>query len=65
MAEESESNEDLKAKMREALDRKNKKSKGVRSLTVNGKQIAGNLLPLAELAEGAVVEARIDGPASA
>jgi hypothetical protein len=29
MADQSGSNEDLKAKMREALDRKNKKSKGV------------------------------------
>jgi N,N'-diacetylchitobiose phosphorylase len=42
----------------------NKKSRGVKSLVVNGKSIPGNLLPLAELTDGAVVEARIEGSAS-
>ena len=30
-------------------------------ITVNGKKISGNLLPLAELKDGAVVEARLEG----
>ncbi|HWP05581.1 MAG TPA: glycosyl transferase, partial [Polyangiaceae bacterium] len=38
-----------------------KKCRGVTSLTVNGKKISGNLLPLAELKDGAVVEARLEG----
>jgi N,N'-diacetylchitobiose phosphorylase len=39
----------------------NKKCRGVTSLTVDGKKVSGNVLPLALLADGAVVEARLDG----
>ena len=39
----------------------NKKCRGITSLTVNGKKIAGNLLPLSEVKDGAVVEARLEG----
>ncbi len=35
------------------------KSRGIHSLKVNGKQIAGNLLPSSELTDGAIVEATI------
>jgi N,N'-diacetylchitobiose phosphorylase len=39
----------------------NKLSKGVKRLLVNGKAIEGNLLPLSALADGLVVEAKIEG----
>jgi N,N'-diacetylchitobiose phosphorylase len=39
----------------------NKKCRGVKSLSVNGKSIPGNLLPLSELKDGAIVEARLEG----
>jgi cellobiose phosphorylase len=39
----------------------NKKSKGIRSLQLNGKPIAGNLVAISELREGLVIEATIDG----
>jgi cellobiose phosphorylase len=39
----------------------NKKCRGVKSLSVNGKSIPGNLLPLAEVKDGAVIEARLEG----
>jgi len=37
------------------------KCKGIRNLKVNGKIIPGNLLPISELTDGAVIEARIEG----
>jgi cellobiose phosphorylase len=36
-------------------------SRGVRRLLVNGKTIEGNLLPLSEVTDGAVIEARLEG----
>jgi hypothetical protein len=35
----------------------NGKNRGVKRLTLNGRVIAGNLLPLAELSDGASIEA--------
>jgi cellobiose phosphorylase len=35
--------------------------RGIRSLKVNGKTVQGNLLPVSELADGAIVEAIIEG----
>ena len=37
------------------------KCKGVRRLKINGRPIAGNLLPIADLTEGAVIEASLEG----
>jgi cellobiose phosphorylase len=37
------------------------KCRGIKSLKVNGKVVSGNLLPLAELNDGAVVEAILEG----
>ncbi len=37
------------------------KCKGVRKLKVNGKTIQGNLVPISELTDGAVIEAQIEG----
>ena len=43
----------------------NGKNKGISSLTVNGKRIQGNLIPLSEIKDGCVIEAVIDGTATA
>jgi cellobiose phosphorylase len=37
------------------------KCKGIRNLKINGKFIQGNLLPISELTDGAMIEARIEG----
>ncbi len=39
----------------------NGKSKGIKSLKINGKTIEGNLVPIASLSDGAVIEATIAG----
>ena len=39
----------------------NQKCRGVRKLVVGGKTIDGNLLPLSELKDGVVVEAKLEG----
>ena len=41
------------------------KSKGITSLNVNGKRIQGNLVPLSEIKDSCVIEAVIDGTATA
>ncbi len=37
------------------------KNRGVHNLKINGKKISGNLIPVADLIEGAVIEAQLEG----
>ena len=37
------------------------KSKGIKNLKINGKTTEGNLVPIASLSDGAVIEATITG----
>jgi len=48
-------------KLKIVVKNPNKKCRGVKELSVGGKKLAGNLLPVSELRDGLVVEATLSG----